>query len=167
MLTLARRFQHRDDVAVVVVSQGLGADKLRAGAAEYGLGNLKVLDFQPHEQLPDVLASADVFVATLEARAGSFAVPSKVLSYFCAGRPILAAMPAQNLAAQRISASGAGVVVPPDDARAFVAAAQALCGDPRRRTIMAANARAHAQREFRIDDISERFERVFARALAC
>ena len=43
---------------------------------------------------------------------------------------------------------------PPDDARPFVAAAQALCGDPRHRTIMAANARALAQREFRIDDIS-------------
>ncbi len=165
LLTLARRFQHRDDVAVVVVSQGLGADKLRAGAAEHGLANLKVLDFQPYQQLPDVLGAADVFVATLEAKAGSFAVPSKVLSYFCAGRPILAAMPAQNLAAKRIAASGAGIVVPPDDPRAFVAAADALAGDPQRCAAMAANARAHAQRTFRIDDIAERFEHAFASAV--
>ena len=63
---------------------------------------LMLLPFQPYEVLPEVLASADVLIAILEPDAGVFSVPSKVLSYHCAGRPILAAIPAENLAARII-----------------------------------------------------------------
>ena len=44
--------------------------------------SLRFMGFQPFEALPDVLGSADVLVAILEADAGVFSVPSKVLSYF-------------------------------------------------------------------------------------
>ena len=166
LLALAHRYRTRDDVAVVAVTEGLGADRLRAGAAAAHLNNLRVLPFQPYETLPDVLASADVLMATLEAQAGAYAVPSKILAYYCAGRPILAAMPGENLAARRIRAAGAGVVVTPDDAPAFIAAAERLRADPARRRAMAANARAYAEATFCIDEIANRFEVVFERAVA-
>ena len=82
----------------------------------------------------------------------------EILAYFCAGRPILAAMPANNLAARRIAESGAGVVVAPDDAAAFRAAADKLVVPSPARHAMAAKARAHAERTFRIDRITDRFE---------
>ena len=59
-------------------------------------GSLRCLGFQPFEVLPDVLGSADVLVAILEPDAGVFSVPSKVLSYFCAGRPVLLAVPVKT-----------------------------------------------------------------------
>lgn len=166
LLALARRYRDRDDVAVVAVTEGLGAERLRAGVAQEALTNLRVVGFQPYNVLPDVLASADVLTATLGAQAGAFAVPSKILSYFCAGRPILAAMPSANLAARRIRSSGAGVVVTPDDAAAFVAAAEQLRSQPARRDIMAVNARAYAEKTFCIDEIASRFETVLGRAIA-
>ena len=76
--------------------------------------------------LPDVLGSADVLVAILEADAGVFSVPSKVLSYFCAGRPVLLAVPRENLAAKIVVESGAGLVVEPSDVAGFCRAAQQL-----------------------------------------
>ena len=105
---------------VVVVGFGVGADRLAKQSA--GLDNLTVLPLQPFAEFPQVLASADILVAVIEADAGTFSVPSKVLSYLCAGRPIVLASPADNLAARILTESGAGVVVGPNDQAGFVAA---------------------------------------------
>ncbi len=114
------------EVATVVASEGLGADWLR----ERPLDNLVLLGFQPYDELPDVLASGDVLLVILERDAGTFAVPSKVLSYLCAGRPLLAALPHDNLAARVIESSGAGLRVEPDDDAGLVEGARRLLADP-------------------------------------
>ena len=97
IVQLARHFSKEGDVEVVVVSEGLGADWLRRRREEERLLNLRLLPFQPYAVLPDVLASGDVLLSLLEANAGAFSVPSKVLSYLCAGRALLAAVPSDNL----------------------------------------------------------------------
>jgi len=51
---------------------------------------------------------------------GSMAVPSKLTSYFIAGKPILAATDPFSGSAEELQASGAGVVVPPGDPQALV-----------------------------------------------
>ena len=78
--------QRVDDAEVVVISQGMGEARLRERLRERPLPNLRLLPFQPMDQYPDVLAAADVLVALLEPTAGTYSVPSKVLSYLCAGR---------------------------------------------------------------------------------
>ena len=60
---------------------------------------MRLLPFQPAEQLSEVLGSGDVLVALLEPGASKFSIPSKVLSYLAAGRPVLGIMPADNPAA--------------------------------------------------------------------
>jgi len=158
LLRLALKFKGQPDVRIVVVSEGLGADWLRErqGAFE----NLLVLGFQPFELLPDVLATADVLVALLEPDAGVFSVPSKVLSYFCAARPVLLAVPPENLAARITTRHGAGMVVPPDDPEAFVSAAGTLLADHALRESMGCNARAYSERAFDIDRITDDFEEI-------
>ena len=120
LLELARAMGRRDDARVVVISEGRGADWLRAATAEAPEPALVLLPFQPYDVLAEVLASADVLLAILEPEAGAFSVPSKVLSYHCAGTPILAAIPGENLAARIIVGAGSGVVVEPTDEAAFV-----------------------------------------------
>ena len=162
VLQLALHFQDRDDVRVVVVSQGLGADWLTEKKAEHGLDNLIVLGFQPFEALPDVLASADVLMAVLEPEAGAFSVPSKVLTYLCAERPVLLAVPPENLAARIVARIEAGRIVPPTDPAAFVDAAAALLANPEQRHTMGRNARAYAETAFDIGTITDSFEEVLA-----
>jgi colanic acid biosynthesis glycosyl transferase WcaI len=160
ILELARRFRHREDIAVVVVSEGVGADVIRDGVTRDGLGNVTLLPFQPYDRLPEVLATGDVLIVLLEQEAGAFAVPSKVLTYQCAGRPLLASMPAENLAARRIAESGSGIVVRSGDETAFVAAAERLAADPRLRERLGQNAQAYAASTFDIAMIAGRFERI-------
>jgi glycosyltransferase involved in cell wall biosynthesis len=166
ILGLAERLRGHDDVAVVVVSEGLGAQWLAEKKAERGLDNLMMLGFQPYDRLPEVLGTGDVLIAILEADAGIFSVPSKVLSYLCAGHPILAAIPPENLAARIIARNDAGLVVSPTDNNGFADAAERLQADAALRRRLAANGRAYAERTFQIDGIVDRFEDVVRQVLS-
>jgi glycosyltransferase involved in cell wall biosynthesis len=166
MCHLARRFRGVPDVRVVVVSEGLGADHIARVKQVEGLDNLVVLPFQPYGALPDVIASGDVLVVVLEADAGIYSVPSKLLTYLCAGRAILGALPRDNLAARIVARAGAGLVAAPADLPGFLAAAEALLAAPERRAAAGAAARAYAEHTFDIAAIAERFEAVLAAAAA-
>ncbi len=155
---MARRYRGRTDVRIVVVSEGLGAERLAADKAAGQLDNLILLPFQPFSNLPDVLGSADILIGLLDDDASDYCVPSKILTHLCAGRPQVVAMPAANRAAEVILESGGGLVVPPSEARAFVAAVDRLVADPAARLRLGQAARAYAEREFDIRRLGDEFE---------
>ncbi|MEM1054978.1 MAG: glycosyltransferase family 4 protein [Bacteroidota bacterium] len=159
LLALAERLQRDPEARVVVVSEGAGADWLRAQSPP---SNLILLPFQAFEDLPDVHGTADVLVAILEPDAGVYSVPSKVLSYLCAARPVLLAVPPENLVAQIVQREEAGVVVPPTAPSAFGIEGERLLADAALRERMAARARSYAENTFDIEAIGERFETILA-----
>lgn len=163
MWDLAEKFEHRDDVAVVVASEGHGMDWLREQAATHGGGPI-LLGFQDYEDLPDMFGAADVLVAVLEPDASAFSVPSKILSYHCAGRPVLASVLDDNLAARIINRENSGVVVEPGTRHDFLAAADKLVDDQGLRETLGVNARSYAERKFDISAIGDRFSMLVARA---
>lgn len=156
LAALARAYRDDPTVAVVVITQGRGRDYLESVKADEDLTNLVLLDYQPAARVAEVTGASDVLVAILEPYAGELSVPSKVLTYLCSGRPILAAVPESNLAARTLKGAGAGLVVPPDDAGGFVKAAARLRRDPELRARLARAGRAHAARAFDIDRIGAR-----------
>jgi colanic acid biosynthesis glycosyl transferase WcaI len=160
LVRLALHYRENKNTRVVVISQGLGADYLKERKAQLNLDNLLVLGYQPYEQLPQVLGTADVLVALLEPDAGIFSVPSKVLTYLCAGRPLLLAVPPDNLAARIVSSHKAGLVVHPRDLNSFFEAADALFYDPSLREKLGRNARNYAEKTFDIEKITDQFEKV-------
>jgi glycosyltransferase involved in cell wall biosynthesis len=166
VLSLARWYRTQPQVQVVVVSEGIGADWLRREAAREGLSNLRVLPYQPIEQLPQVLASGDVLLAILEDDASAFSVPSKTLSYLCAGRPLLMSVPLSNLAARTVAQCEGGLVVSPGDDAAWLEGAQRLMDDVALRARLGAHARAYAQATFVPSQVAQAFERIMARPQA-
>ncbi len=145
---------------LIVVSEGQSVEFLRNRSAELGLENLHLLPFQPFVRMPEMLATADVLVAILEPDAGVFSVPSKVLTYLCAGKPILLAVPPENLVSRIVASNSAGKVVPPNDQAAFVGRALELAQDAGAREQMGSGARAYAERTFAISTITDRFEQI-------
>jgi glycosyltransferase involved in cell wall biosynthesis len=143
----------------VVVSEGLGREWLETKAASEP--GLTLLDYQPYEQLPDMLASADVLVVVLEQDASRYSVPSKVLNYLCAGRPVLALLPANNAVAQMIDAAEAGLVVDPGNADEASAALNKLLTDSNIREKMGAAARSYAEQVFDVEAVGDLFDSVF------
>ena len=148
------------DAELTVVSEGEGAELLaQTAAARPAIADhVHLRPFQPLEQLSQVLGSGDVLVALLEPEASRFSIPSKVLSYFAAGRPVLGIMPADNPAAVDIESVGGCVVEPDQDGMATaVAWLEALSQDPQRSAELGRRGRELAVQRFGIDTIAKRF----------
>ena len=166
LVALADHFTDDAAVSLVVLSEGPGADFLRRQAIERGLSELRVLPFATAEEYPDALGSAAVLMALLDEGAGEYSVPSKVLSYQCAGRPVLAAVPEGNQASETIAAAGCGIQVPPGDTGRLLAAADKLRHDESLCDELGAKGRAFAEARFAIDPIATRFEAIIDRSVA-
>ena len=162
-IALATHFQSRPEVRVVIVSSDQAAEKVRLKAVSLGLSNLIVLPFQPYADVPQVLASAAVLIAPLDASAGAFCVPSKILSYLCAGRPTVIAIEESNAAALTIRNASAGFVVPPGHPDQFVASVENLLDDSALRRAAGAAARSYAESTFGIENIVDRFVKILCR----
>jgi glycosyltransferase involved in cell wall biosynthesis len=80
-----------------------------------------------------------------------------------AGRPILAAIPADNLAARTINAACAGLTVDPENSAELRRSARSLVEDGDRRKRLGTAGLAYARANFDIDGIAARFEELFCR----
>lgn len=154
LMEMARR---RSDVQVLIYSEGQVADGVAAAAAAEGLDNLHVRPWVPFADLPRMLSGADVFVAVIEPEAGIYSVPSKILTYLAIGRPILASVPDENLAARLIGRNEAGFTAASGRDEALLDALDRLAADPALRTRLGDNGRAYAKRTFDISAIGDRF----------
>ncbi|MCD2196076.1 glycosyltransferase [Actinomycetospora endophytica] len=83
--------------------EGLGRD----------IDRLQFLDPLPASRFTDVLAAADALVLHERPGVAEMCVPSKLTSYFAAGRPVVAATNPLSAASAEIASSGAGVTVVP------------------------------------------------------
>jgi len=154
---LALKFKNYSDVKVIVISEGQGADWLRKEKIEKEIGNLLIMDYQPYEQLPNIFGTADVLISILDENASIYSVPSKVMSYICAKRPILLAVPQKNLAAKIVNDNKLGEVVSPKNFDPFFDASLELYNNQVKRETYGNNARNYATRNFNIENIKDSF----------
>jgi colanic acid biosynthesis glycosyl transferase WcaI len=163
LLTTVR--SNGSNAALAVISEGEAADDLSTIASDEKLP-VRVLPFQPAASLPDVLGSADVLVALLEPDATKFSIPSKVLSYMAAGRPILGLMPADNPAALDIRDSGGFVGEPTEvGAKAGASWLAELSGDRQAMTDIGRRTRDTAELKFDVDKVTDQFEAILTAAV--
>lgn len=161
LLVLADAFADDESVEIVIVAGGANTKMLIAENQKNPRRNLRLLPLQSTEDMPDVLATASVLVALLEQGAVEFSVPSKLLSYLGAARPILLSAPGSNLSSRVLGESRAGLRAEPSDVGAFVAAARRLREDARLRRSLGAAGRRYAETHFDIEAIASRFEHSF------
>jgi glycosyltransferase involved in cell wall biosynthesis len=86
---MAEQLAQDDDILFLIIGEGDKKSQLVARQKERQLPNLKILDFQPTELFPHVLAAVNVGVVTLESDAADLSVPSKTFNLMSAAKPIL------------------------------------------------------------------------------
>jgi glycosyltransferase involved in cell wall biosynthesis len=139
---------------------GEGADKPRLchRVAELGLDNVTLLAGVPHEEVPALLAAADICLVPLrDVPLFATFIPSKIFEYLAAGKAVVGAVAGE--AAQILREAGA-VVVPPEDSAALAAAIRALAGDPQRRQAMGRSGRAHVERCFDRVELARKYREI-------
>lgn len=120
----------RRDPAVRFVLMGDGNQRAHLEELGRGVPNLDFLPPAGDGQFMDVLAAADVLAVTQRASVLDMSVPSKLTSYFAAGRPVLASVAAEGGTAQEVRRSGAGVLVVPEDPEALLGEVRRLADNP-------------------------------------
>ena len=91
--------------------------------------SVNMMDSVPDSEFTDVLAAADVLLLHERPGVVEMCVPSKLTSYFAAGRPVLAATSMRSAAAHEIRASGAGTVVEPGNPLGLLEALRSLISE--------------------------------------
>lgn len=162
ILTVAKALGERPRTRIVVTSEGPYASWLEQEAKKIPGEPLRILPFQAFASYSEVLGTADVLIAVLERDAGTFSVPSKVLSYLCSGRPIVLSAPPENLSSRIIKRANAGYAVAVEDVQHFIAAIKELLDDPAKRTALGNNGRAYAEETFNIGRIADRFDGIIS-----
>ncbi|MBB2991275.1 glycosyltransferase involved in cell wall biosynthesis [Mycolicibacterium iranicum] len=95
------------------------------------------------------LSAADVLLVNEQPGVAAMAVPSKLTSYFDAGRPIIAATDRSGTAAAEVTAAGAGTVVPAGDPAQLLEAVMMFGADPETASRLGRNGRRY--RETQLD----------------
>jgi glycosyltransferase involved in cell wall biosynthesis len=141
------------------LGDGRRREWLEATIAELDLGErVHYLGWRPADRMPRYLAAADGLVVTLR-REPIFeaTIPAKVQSSLAVGRPILAGLSGEPAAV--LEASGAAIVVPPDDSEALADGAMRLFrATAQERAAMGVRGRAYAERHYDRDALITRLE---------
>ena len=144
------------NIEVVVIGAGTGFQKL--DKMKYIPSNIKLLPLQPFEKMNHILNSADALLAILNEEASKFSVPSKILNYLCAGKPIILSAPKDNLSTKIINESKSGKSFEPNDLDGINNFLRILLNDKDLKKKYSLNAREYALRNFNIEKISAQFE---------
>jgi colanic acid biosynthesis glycosyl transferase WcaI len=159
VLDAAERLANRTDVCFVVNGQGAARARLEHRARS--LANVRFVDMQPAERLPEVLAAADIHLVPLKRGLTRSSVPSKIYSIFAAARPLVASVDEGSEVARIVQRSGAGIAVPPDDAAAFTAAVTELIDDVPRREAMGREGRSFVETTAAPETVALAYEQLF------
>jgi colanic acid biosynthesis glycosyl transferase WcaI len=157
----------RDDREMLVVLAGEGPrrDFLAAEARRRQLDNVRFLPYQPRARLPEMLASADVSLVTLQQGIAMASLPSKTFSILASGRPLLASVDEASDTWNLVQRSGGGICVPPENPEALAQAIMALQRDPAWRERLGRQGRDYALRHHSPEAAAREFERLLLAAV--
>jgi colanic acid biosynthesis glycosyl transferase WcaI len=129
LVDAAARLAAIPDLHFLVIGGGSKQSDLANLARERGLANMQFLPTQPREILPEMLATADVFVMTSKPGVGRTSFPGRIYNSLLAARPVVASVDANSDLAHVLRGSGAGMVTAPGDVEALCGALTTLYHD--------------------------------------
>lgn len=120
-----------DDTRICFFVVGTGSESawLAKEVKDLGLTNLILTGWLPAKAMPEIWSAASALLVTLrDDPIFRQTIPSKLQCYLAAGKPIIACLGGEG--AQTVVEACAGLVCPPEDARALAAAAKKLVEMP-------------------------------------
>lgn len=151
------------EVRIALIGDGNDRPRLEQEARRRNLTNVDFIDLQVPGKWEASLQAADVLLVNQRASVTDMSLPSKLASYFAAGRPVIAAASTESETAEEMEAAGAGPVVPPGDPVALREAIFALRDDRALTKQLAARARAYAESTLAQDRALAEYETFVAR----
>jgi glycosyltransferase involved in cell wall biosynthesis len=156
LLEAAARLRDLADVRVVIVGDGKERTHLEALRDRLQLDNVIFTGAAPKDQMPAMLAMADVCTATLrDIPMFRTTYPNKVFDYMAAGRPVVLGI--DGVIREVVEAAGGGVAARPGDPDSLAEAIRLLHSDREAARRMGQAGREYVCRNFNRDDQGDQF----------
>jgi colanic acid biosynthesis glycosyl transferase WcaI len=153
--------QDTSDLLWLLVGTGEERPLIEKEIARLSLANIRLLPLQPVEGLAEMYSAADILLLNQKAAVKDAVIPSKLLTYMAAGRPVLAAVNEKSEAARQIQNAQCGVQIPAEDPRALIEAVSRLRQDMALRQKLGANGRVYALRNFTKQRVLHEYHELF------
>lgn len=141
----AARVADKRRAPVHFILVGDGGERRRLVERAQGIVRLTFVDPLDDESYRLALSAADVLIVNEKPGVSAMAVPSKLTSYFDAGRPVVAATDCDGITASEVVASGAGIVVSAGDPRRLLDAVLELGADVETGSTLGSNGRQYRE----------------------
>ncbi len=134
-------------ICIVLVGNGIEKQRLVKAANELNLKNVIFAGTYPKTRMPEVLASADICLATLQNIPMFKTVyPNKVFDYMAAGKPIVLGI--NGVIREVIEEAGCGLFVPPGNETQLAQAIMELSNAPQHSKLLGLSGRSYAEEYF-------------------
>ena len=156
IISAAEQTRLHTDIWWVVVGSGSRSEWLAREVSYRGLTQVMLAGRFPAAAMPAIFEQASaLLVSLIRSPIMSQTVPSKVQTYFAAGRPIIAALDGEG--SRVVTESGAGITCPAEDAAAICAAVLRLKAMPQfDLDCMGESGRRYYQQHFEPDMLARR-----------
>ena len=142
------------DVLFILLGDGSTRRELEERARD--LPNLRFVGPVPTADYPLTLAAADCLLVNERATVLDMSLPSKLTSYFSAGRPVVAATHRHGATAAEVTKSRAGLVVEPGRPEALLSEVRMLLDSPALAAQLGHNGRQYAREHLSRDVARQR-----------
>ena len=165
VIQAAAKLQHIPEMVFVIVGAEKALGHLEEYCQSYNAKNVRLLPFQPREKLPEMLSSANIGLVIQKSHVTVFNLPSKIPVLLASGCAIVGSVPDTGTAKEAIEKSGAGVVVPPEDADALAGTLLELYHDPERVKKLGERGRKYAEEYFSFEQALKQYETLFSQVV--
>ncbi|MBD2437926.1 glycosyltransferase family 4 protein [Nostoc sp. FACHB-110] len=166
VVAAAACLRHIPHITFVIAGEAIALARLQQYCLSCGADNVLLLPLQPREQLPQMLAAADVGLIVQKRNVISFNMPSKIPLLLASGRPIIGSVPASGTAATAIKESGGGIIVEPESAQALADAVLQLYHNQHLGEQLGKKGRQFALEHYAFEQAITRYETVFMDAIS-
>lgn len=156
----AARLLRKEKVRIVLAGDGNDRRRLEMHVSDLELRNVDFVDPQEPGKWEALLCAADLLVVNQRQSVADMSLPSKLTSYFAAGRPVIAAASADSETAREMMAASAGVVVPPNDPNALRNAIVSVVKDANTARTFGRSAKLYAAQHLSPAPILAQYERM-------
>jgi colanic acid biosynthesis glycosyl transferase WcaI len=146
------------DLLFLVIGGGSKQADLARLARERRLANMQFLPTQPREILPEMLATAEVFVLTSKPGVGKTSFPGRIYNFLLAARPVVASVDEGSDLAHVLRSGGAGIVTAPGNVEDFCQALTTLYHDAALRERLGRSGAEFMARHYSPQGVVEQYE---------
>jgi glycosyltransferase involved in cell wall biosynthesis len=146
-------------IRIALAGDGNDRAQLQADARRRRLANVQFMPMQGPGRWEELMQASDILLVNQRVSVADMSLPSKLTSYFAAGRPVVAAVSPDSETAREIAAAEAGYVVPPEEPAALRDVLVSLRRDSSAASTFGATVRRYAERYLSAEASLERHER--------